>query len=33
MNAMRIQVVKDRDGKSVVRCNLKGEMIQSYSLL
>jgi hypothetical protein len=33
MNAMRIQVVKDRDGKSVVRCNLEDEMIQSHSLL
>jgi hypothetical protein len=32
-NAMPVEVVKDADGKPVERRNLKGEVIQSYTLL
>jgi hypothetical protein len=32
-NAMPVEVVKDEDGKPVERRNLKGEVIQSYTLL
>lgn len=32
-NAMPVEVVKDEEGKPVERRNLKGEVIQSYTLL